>query len=74
MLLILFMLYRLKGVLKLNDKIINLILDYTNRHSDCTGLPKANELFTPITKQLFSFKKLTLENWISAKNIEILKS
>ena len=69
-----FIFFRANGIYRLNNQIINLVIEYTKRHPDCKGLPQAEELFIPINKKLFSFKKLTIENWVNSEVIEKLKS
>lgn len=69
-----FVFFRTKGIARLNNEIINLVIDYSKRHTDYKGLPTIEELFVPISKKIFSFKKLTLENWVSAESIKKLKS
>lgn len=69
-----FVFFRLKGISKLNNEIIDLIIKYTERHIDCKGLPRDDELFVSLNKKIFSLKKLTLENWVSVETIEKLKS
>ena len=71
---IMFVFFRHMGIFKLNEKIIDLVVDYDKRHPSCKGLPPADKLFIPMSKKVWSFKRLTLENWVDAETIKTLKS
>jgi len=69
-----FVFKRTLGIYKLNEKIIDMVISYCERHPNTKDLPPADKLFVPMRKKIWSFKKLTVENWVDRKTIRTLKS
>lgn len=69
-----FVFFRHMGIYKLNEEIINLIVDYDKRHPGGKDLPPSDKLFIPHNKMVWSFKKLTIEKWLDVETIKKLKS
>jgi len=68
-----FVFFRHMGIYKLNEQIINLVVDYCERHPG-GNLPSADKLFVSHNKKVWSFKRLTLENWLDVETLKTLKS
>ena len=68
-----FLLIRLRGIYKLNGEIIDLLVDYEKKHGSFNNLTD-EQLFTSCTKLIFSFKPLKMKYWLSEETINKLKS
>ena len=73
--LVLFIAIRLVGIFKMNERIINILLSYLERHENTPGeLIRSNLLFVPYRKMIWSFKPLDMEKWLDKDVIDKLNS